>query len=308
MISIHQKPPSFAEDEVCLQVMAAGLCRSDLAIIAGEWGTGKYIPGHEFSGRVLLSGAQAKADFPELKQDQAVCVNPLIGCGQCNWCQAEQPEHCEHSQMLGLHRDGCFSAYVTVPARACVIPEMAPVTRTQWAMLAYAEPVAAALGVLRAIPEQGLQNIAIVGHNRIARLTRMILAQHHLEATCVDFKHLNASVHQRAYDIIIEAGLPFHKDDQAMARVLSALKTGGRCLLKSRHVNTVSVNLSALVRRDLRLQGLYYGNFAQAVQLLTQLDLNPLMGEFYEADQYDAFLDSSKTGESYKAFLFPGWV
>lgn len=70
--------PVLADHEVLVAVKAAGICGSDIPRV---YRTGTYsyptIPGHEFSGIVVKTGAKADPKW----MDKRVGIFPLIPCG-----------------------------------------------------------------------------------------------------------------------------------------------------------------------------------------------------------------------------------
>ena len=104
--------PVLAEHEVLVEVMAAGICGSDIPRI---YKSGAYsyplIPGHEFSGVVVKLGARAD----NLWLHRRVVIFPLIPCKNCAPCRKQQYELCRHYSYLGSRRDGGFAEYVAVP-------------------------------------------------------------------------------------------------------------------------------------------------------------------------------------------------
>lgn len=155
--------PFPAEDEVLVQVKAAGICGSDISRIYYH-GTYSYplIPGHEYSGIVVEAGGAA-AEFACAQPDFAnygrkmrgaknaswigkrVGVFPLIPCGECVPCRQRRYEMCRHYSYLGSRRNGGFAEFVSVPVWNLVeLPE--EVTFEQAAML---EPMAVAVHAMR---------------------------------------------------------------------------------------------------------------------------------------------------------------
>lgn len=82
--------PSPQPDELVLRVRACGICGSDLkahkVLPAGS------VLGHEFSGEVVAIGTACRERWHE---GQHVAAMPLTACGQCRWCLADEPSHCE---------------------------------------------------------------------------------------------------------------------------------------------------------------------------------------------------------------------
>jgi L-iditol 2-dehydrogenase len=77
--------PSPGPGEVLLEVKAAGICGSDLHFHrsdAASTPTGRIMGGHELSGRVAAVGE----GVTRVKVGNRVGVEPLLGCGECQYC------------------------------------------------------------------------------------------------------------------------------------------------------------------------------------------------------------------------------
>lgn len=136
------KEPVLAEDEVLVEVKAAGICGSDIPRV---YRTGTYsyptIPGHEFSGVVVDVGTKADPKW----MGKRVGIFPLIPCKGCAPCQEKQYEMCRNYSYLGSRRDGGFAEYVAVPWwNLLELPDT--VSFEQAAML---EPMAVAVHAMR---------------------------------------------------------------------------------------------------------------------------------------------------------------
>jgi len=84
-----------ANNELSIDVMAIGICRTDLYAISGEIPTkpDPLIPGHEFSGVV----AEVGVDVVRFQVGDRVVINPVVGCGLCFDCQHEQSHLCSRT-------------------------------------------------------------------------------------------------------------------------------------------------------------------------------------------------------------------
>lgn len=80
------------DDEVLLEVVASGLCHTDLALGAGRLpGPFPAIMGHEGSGKVLRVGASVKN---VQVGDSVLCA--FASCGSCRHCtELRKPTSCD---------------------------------------------------------------------------------------------------------------------------------------------------------------------------------------------------------------------
>lgn len=115
--------------DVLVEVNAAGVCRTDLHIVEGQWAEKSgvelpYVIGHENAGTVLETGAAVTNVSPGDK----VILHPLVTCGLCLACRSGDDVHCEDSSFPGINADGGMAEYLLTNARACVRldPGLAP--------------------------------------------------------------------------------------------------------------------------------------------------------------------------------------
>ena len=100
-------PVPGAED-VVVAVHSCGICGSDVHAAEASTVRRGGIPGHEMCGTIAAIGAQVSG----LAVGQAVAINPLGGCGNCEWCQRELLIRCTNRPNLGLNAAGGFAEYV----------------------------------------------------------------------------------------------------------------------------------------------------------------------------------------------------
>ena len=103
--------PSLVDGESIIKVSASGICGSDMHAYHGkdERRIPPLILGHEVSG-VIKEGS---------KKGKKVVLNPLITCGECNYCKNGREHLCVKRIILGMNkpieRQGCFAELVITP-------------------------------------------------------------------------------------------------------------------------------------------------------------------------------------------------
>jgi NAD+-dependent secondary alcohol dehydrogenase Adh1 len=107
--------------EVIVRVGGAGLCRTDLHIIEGQWAdrSGVVLPytlGHENAGWVQDIGSAVT----NLAVGDTVILHPLVTCGLCRACRAGDDMHCQAGRFPGIDSDGGMAQLLKTSARACV--------------------------------------------------------------------------------------------------------------------------------------------------------------------------------------------
>lgn len=107
--------------DVIVRIGGAGLCRTDIHVIEGQWAdkTGielPYILGHENAGWVHEVGSAVS----HVSVGDAVICHPLRTCGLCRSCRAGDDMHCEDSAFPGIDTDGGFAELLKSHARSVV--------------------------------------------------------------------------------------------------------------------------------------------------------------------------------------------
>ncbi len=116
--------------DVIVKIGGAGVCRTDLHIIEGQWAeamnpTLPYTIGHENAGWVHEVGSAVT----NVQVGDTVILHPTPTCGLCRACRAGNDMHCSNSSFPGLSHDGGMAEYLLTSARACV--RLDPQTRPQ---------------------------------------------------------------------------------------------------------------------------------------------------------------------------------
>ena len=107
--------------DVIVRVGGAGVCRTDLHIIEGQWEekSGVRLPytiGHENAGWVEEVGSAVTNIAP----GDPVILHPLATCGLCRACRAGDDVHCADSKFPGIDSDGGYAEYLKTTARSVV--------------------------------------------------------------------------------------------------------------------------------------------------------------------------------------------
>lgn len=110
--------PSLMPDDVLVEVKAAGICGSDIAIQRGRFAGRLTLPrvlGHEWSGRIVQVGSEVN----NLNIGDSIASEEIFWCGHCYQCRSGYFDHCTAPEELGFTVDGAFASHVKLPARYC---------------------------------------------------------------------------------------------------------------------------------------------------------------------------------------------
>ena len=120
VVKLVQVPkPEPGPEDVVVQVLAAGVCRTDLHLL-DEVKAGTHapiIPGHEIAGRIATIGA----DVYTAKVGDLVGVHFEQPCGRCRQCRRQRTNLCEDGTTLGFDAPGGYAEFV-VAKQTTILP------------------------------------------------------------------------------------------------------------------------------------------------------------------------------------------
>ncbi len=108
--------------DVIVKIGGAGVCRTDLHIVNGDWAEAMgpslpYTIGHENAGWVHAVGE----GVTNVAVGDTVILHPQPSCGLCVACRAGHDMQCDNAFFPGLSdHDGGMAEYLRTTARACV--------------------------------------------------------------------------------------------------------------------------------------------------------------------------------------------
>lgn len=143
--------------DVLIKVKACGICGTDSHIYYGRFPVPNlpYIQGHEFSGEVVDIGGEVQT----AKIGDRVTADINISCGKCYFCHMGQKLFCPSIKQIGVHIDGAFAEYITVPEdQIHHLPD-----NLSWKYGAYVEPLACVLRGQERLNIQPGSTVAIIG-------------------------------------------------------------------------------------------------------------------------------------------------
>ncbi|HTC93402.1 MAG TPA: alcohol dehydrogenase catalytic domain-containing protein [Terriglobales bacterium] len=106
--------PEPGPDEILIQVLACGVCRTDLHVVEGELPPKlpSITPGHQVVGRVVRGGADARKYEPGAR----VGVPWLHRTdGTCEYCARGHENLCVNALFTGYSVQGGYAEYIVAP-------------------------------------------------------------------------------------------------------------------------------------------------------------------------------------------------
>jgi threonine dehydrogenase-like Zn-dependent dehydrogenase len=159
-------PPPGA-GEVQLQIIATGICGSDIHGFTGK--NGRRVPGqimgHESVGRIIALGPGT--DSLGLKVGSLATFNPVVLPEEDLLTYAGREQHSPHKKVIGVAADivSAFAEQILVPARnVVVLPENMPVSYG-----ALIEPIAVAVHAVGRAGVKVGDNVLVVGGGPIGQ-------------------------------------------------------------------------------------------------------------------------------------------
>ncbi|WP_418057310.1 zinc-dependent alcohol dehydrogenase [Pimelobacter simplex] len=291
--------PVAGEGEVEIQVVASGICGSELhGITHTEFRKPPLVMGHEFSGTTA--------------DGRRVTVNPLLSCGTCAACARGDEQLCETRAIIGIDAPGAFAERVVVPERAVrELPE-----GLSFAEAALVEPLANAVHAVRLAGLGPDSRVAVLGAGTIGLTCLLVALQHTADVTVTDLApgrlELAASLGaartstalEGRYDAIIDA-VGAEATHQAS---VDFLRPGGTAVWIGLLSPSAGFDGQEIVRAEKRVVGSYCytpRDFDEALDLATRVRLD-WATTFPLSEGADVFTSlMSGVTETTKALLMP---
>jgi threonine dehydrogenase-like Zn-dependent dehydrogenase len=216
--------PVVGEHDILLEILATGICGSDIHGFTGDNGRRKpgQVMGHETVGRVVARGAGlADGDGPAV--GTVATVNPVIGCGHCARCLAGQEQACADRVVIGvtptLH--SAFAQQMVAPAvNVVALPDGTPPEHG-----ALVEPLAVGLHAARRGGVSAGDRVLVIGGGPVGQACVLAAQREGAQAVAVSEpnasrRRLNQALGALAVDPSSEPDLP-----KAVAELLGGVPT-----------------------------------------------------------------------------------
>ncbi|WP_320128592.1 NAD(P)-dependent alcohol dehydrogenase [uncultured Sphaerochaeta sp.] len=205
--------PEPKEHEVLLQILANGLCGSDIHFYEeGKLGPfvvdSPYIPGHEAVGRVVVSNTVG----PKHPKGELVVLEPGIPCGHCEFCRSGRYNLCPDVVFLSAPPiNGTFCEYVAIAAdMVYTLPSTLSVEQG-----ALAEPLSVGMQACRRAGLKAGQSVAVVGSGPIGLITALVARA--CGASPIIMLDIFDTRLQKAKELVADAVINSAKEDSVQA-------------------------------------------------------------------------------------------
>ena len=161
--------PEPKEGEVLIKIELAGICGTDLHIHEGNFlAEFPLIPGHEMVGIVSALGA----GVTRFAKGDRVTVNPVVSCGDCEFCREGSPILCHNRKGLGTNWPGSFAEYMI--ATQDLVFKVGNLTPDQ---AVFAEPAACAMHGIETLSKKPGSTALVFGAGPTGQILAQLIAK-----------------------------------------------------------------------------------------------------------------------------------
>lgn len=298
-------------EEALVRVHLSGICNTDLEIARGYAGF-KGTLGHEFVGVVEESPGDKLLG-------QRVVGEINAGCGHCELCAAGDPRHCRGRTVLGIvGRDGAHAEFLRLP-----LINLLPVPdKVLDEHAVFAEPLAAACGIMERVAIQPESRVAIIGDGKLGLLCAqalslsgasvLLIGKHPEKLRIAERRGIEtttakaATKRKREFDVVVEAsGSP-----SGFVGALELLQPRGTLVLKSTFQGLGKINeidQARLVVDEISIIGSRCGRMEPALDLLKKgaIEIDSLISEEYPLARGVYAMERAARKGILKVFLRP---
>jgi L-idonate 5-dehydrogenase len=293
--------------QVEIAIEAGGICGSDLHYYNhGGFGTVRIrepmILGHEVAGRIVALGSGVST----LAVGDRVAVSPSRPCGECQYCQLGQQNHCLNMRFYGSampmpHIQGAFRQRLVAESWQC----HKVATHVSANQAAFAEPLAVTLHAVNRAGSLLGKRVLITGCGPIGALcilaarvhgAREIVVTDVMDGVLKKAAEVGAdrtinvateggqlaayNVNKGSFDVVFEAS----GNERAVRAALDVIRPRG-VFVQLGLGGDISIPQNVVVAKEIEMRGTFrfHEEFALAVDLLNQkrLDVAPLLTGIY---------------------------
>ncbi len=311
-----EKPDPIPEsDQVLIRVSYCGICGSDIHSLETGLFEDGHTPGHEFSGIVVATGGEVKG----LSPGDRITVDPMLNCGECDYCLEGEPQRCEVLDTLGITSDGAMAEYVAVRStNVHRIPDN--ITQEEAALT---EPLTVAI---HAVDQSGLpdekrkRTVLIWGGGTIGLLLLQVARLYTEKVAIVEPVAEKRELARRwtefvyspedFWDIEDDLGQP-HYIFEAVGKgiliqnSLDLIRKGGTIVVVGVHTEGVETDFLRIMYNEITITGTYANrrDFPRALEYMSEgkIEVKHLISNIFPLDKCkEAFEDAAKNKKSVK--------
>ena len=318
--------PTPSTNEVLIKIHKTAICGTDLHIYQwDEWAKNTIKPplviGHEFVGEI----AELGDGVTHYKPGDIVSGEGHITCGNCRNCRAGQRHLCHKTVGIGIHRNGAFAEYMTLPEG-----NVWPVhTEVGTDIASFFDPLGNAVHCALSF-EMVAEDVLITGAGPIGCMAAAIckrVGARNVVVTDINNYRLNLAKKMGADSAIniqkgnisdcyqqlrinngFDIGLEMSGSSDAFQELIHHMYHGGKIALLGILPNETKVNWDKIIFKGLHLKGIYCRKMFETWYKMTQLirgglNVSPIITHKFPADDFEKAFSVIKSGNCGKVIL-----
>ncbi|WP_352418604.1 alcohol dehydrogenase catalytic domain-containing protein [Proteiniborus sp.] len=318
--------PRPKEDEVLIKVKAVGICGTDVPILKGIREVPiPLIPGHEFAGDIVEVGSKVK----NFKVGDRVTPAIVINCGSCYYCRTGLETLCDNIIETGIHVDGAFAEYVTVPEKVLhKLPEN--MTYEQGASIdpiasAYHPVKKASIGsedtvvvfgpgpiglyatqIAKAEGAKKIITVGVKGDEERLELAKELGADEIVISDENLLENISKLTDGRMADIVVEAtGHP-----SVFEMALSSVRKHGTVIMIGIFHAPATANIAQIVRREIQIKGSIcytWQDYKECIDLVEagKVRVEPMISHTFDLKDMDKAMEVIDQRKAIKIIMHP---
>ena len=318
--------PIIKTNDVMIKITHTAICGTDLHIYKWDDWAKKTIKtplviGHEFCGEICEIGAGVK----NLKVGDRVSGEGHLTCGNCRNCRAGKRHLCHKTIGIGVHRDGAFAEYLTLPESnvwpihndisseiASFFDPLGNAVHTALSFDITGEDVlitgAGPIGLMcvAICKYSGAKNIVITDINEY----RLAIAKELGASKTINIKNDSIDNHLEKLGIKygFDVGLEVSGNPTAFNSMLTNMYHGGSIALLGILPNNTKIDWDDVIFKGLKIKGIYgremYETWHKMVQILRGgLDVEKILTHTFSVSEYQEAFDILDIGQCGKVVL-----
>lgn len=277
--------PIPSEGDVLLKIRRAGICSTDLHLMAG-YKDFSGILGHEFVAEVIQG--------PQHLLGKRVVGEIAVTDEDCEYCRRGIPSQCLHRDTIGILRHpGVFADYLQLPTRNLhLVPDGISDDEA-----VFVEPLAAALQVTEAVHVSPRDRIVVLGVGRLGMLVAQVLkltgadvigvVRRQRQADLLRRWHVDAVASNELQISSAQVVVDATGSSEGFTESLDLVEPRGTIIVKSTYMDPPRADLTRVMVDETRIVGSRCGSFDAALRLLESgvVDTRSLIDARYDLDQ-----------------------
>ncbi len=323
----NQDIPAIGPNDVLIKIKKSAICGTDVHIYKWDAWAQATVPcpmivGHEYVGVIEKCGSEVT----HLKKGQRVSGEGHVVCGHCRNCRAGKRHLCRNDRGVGVHRQGSFAEYLSLPASnvfpipdeisddlAAIFDPLGNAVHTALSFDMVGEDVvitgAGPIGCMAVAISKfvGARHVVVTDINPYRlELAKKMGATYAMNATEENLKDVMEKLGMlEGYDI----GLEMSGVESAFSGMINTMNNGGKIALLGIPPNgRMDIDWNQVVFKGLVIKGIYGREmyetwYKMASMIQAGLDIEPVITHRLPISDYQKGFDAMISGQCGKVIL-----